>query len=146
MSSSLDWNEFYYWIYSTVGGTNVLTDSLNVGNSSSESSHSYVINSQTWAGTQTFQYPPAAPSSNTLDILTNVWLSVSFDNETNPSVYAPIGSFFAMGQFAPYATRGLPVGMDASNNMYVYFPMPFPSRAVVQLISQRSAGHDQHLF
>ena len=90
------------------------------------------------SGTQTFQYPPAAPTSNTLDILTNVWLAAYFDNETNPSVYAPVGSFFAMGQFAPYATRGLPVGMDAGNNMYVYFPMPFASRAVVQLISQRS--------
>ena len=139
VSSSLDWNEFYYWIYSTVGGTNVLTDSLNVGNSASESAHSYVISSQTWSGTQTFQYPPAAPSTNTSDLLTNLWLAVSFDNETNPSVYAPIGSFFAMGQFAPYSTRGLPVGMDASNNMYVYFPMPFASRALVQLISQRSA-------
>jgi Protein of unknown function (DUF2961) len=139
VSSSLDWNEFYYWIYSTVGGTNVLTDSMNVGNSASESAHTYTINSQTWSGTQTFQYPPAAPSSNTLDLLTNLWLAVSFDNETKPSVYAPIGSFFAMGQFASYSTRGLPVGMDASNNMYVYFPMPFASRAVVQLISQRSA-------
>lgn len=138
VSSSLDWNEFYYWLYSTVGGTNVLTDSLNVGNASSESSHGYVINSQTWAGTQTFQYPPAAPSGNTLDILTNVWLSASFDNETNPSVYAPIGSFFAMGQFAPYPARGLPAGMDSSNNMYIYFPMPFAGRALVQLISQRS--------
>ena len=140
MSSSLDWNEFYYWIYSTVGGTNALTDSLNVGSSLSEFSHSYVINSQTWAGTQTFQYPPPAPSGSTLDILTNVWLSVAFDNETNPSVYAPIGSFFAMGQFAPYPTRGLPAGMDASNNMYVYFPMPFRGRAVLQLINQRSVA------
>jgi hypothetical protein len=138
VSSSLDWNEFYYWMYSTVAGTNVLTDLLNVGNSASEISHSYVINSQTWTGTQTFQYPPAAPTSNASDILTNVWLAVYFDNETDPSVYAPVGSFFAMGQFAPYAARGLPVGMDASTNMYVYFPMPFPSRAVVQLISQRS--------
>jgi hypothetical protein len=139
VSSSLDWNEFYYWIYSTVGGTNVLTDSLDVGNSASESAHSYVIGSQTWSGTQTFQYPPAAPSTNTSDLLTNLWLAVFFDNETNPSVYAPIGSFFAMGQFAAYSTRGLPVGMDASNNMYVYFPMPFASRALVQLISHRSA-------
>ncbi|HXD00578.1 MAG TPA: DUF2961 domain-containing protein [Verrucomicrobiae bacterium] len=139
VSSSLDWNEFYYWMYSTIGGTNVLTDSMNVGNTISENAHGYVISSQTWTGTQTFQYPPAAPSTNTLDLLTNLWLAVSYDNETNPGVYAPIGSFFAMGQFAPYATRGLPVGMDASNNMYVYFPMPFASRAVVQLVSQRAA-------
>jgi hypothetical protein len=139
VSSTLDWNEFYYWIYSTVGGTSMLTDLMNVGNTVSEGAHSYTISSQTWTGTQTFQYPPVAASSNALDMLTNVWLAAYFDNETNPSVYAPIGSFFAMGQFAPYATRGLPVGMDAGNNMYVYFPMPFAGRAVVQLSSRRTA-------
>ncbi len=139
VSSTLDWNEFYYWIYSTVGGTNILTDSVDVGNTASENAHFYTISSQTWSGTQTFQYPPPAPSTNTLDLLTNLWLAAYFDNETNPSVHAPIGSLFAMGQFASYSTRGLPVGMDASNNMYVYFPMPFASRAAVQLISRRSA-------
>jgi hypothetical protein len=139
VSSAQDWNEFYYWIYSDIGGTNALTDSLDVGNATSESAHGYFNAGQTWEGTRTLQYPPPPLSTNTVDLLTNLWLAAWFDNETNPSVYAPVGSFFAMGQFAPYNTLGLPVGMDASNNMYVYFPMPFASRAVVQLISRRSA-------
>ncbi len=140
VSSSQDWNEFYYWIYSSVGGTNALTDSLDVGNAASESAHGYFNAGQTWSGTRTLQYPPPPLSTNTVDLLTNLWLAAWFDNETNPSIYAPVGSFFAMGQFAPYSTRGLPVGMDASNNMYVYFPMPFASRALVQLINRRSSA------
>lgn len=140
VSSANDWNEFHYWAYcnSSVGSVSNLTDTLDVGNLASESSHDYVISNQTWSGTRTFQYPPPPPDPNVADQLTNLWLQISFDNETNPSVYAPIGSFFAMGQFAPYGTRGLPVGMDSNNTLYCYFPMPFARRAVVQLISSRS--------
>jgi hypothetical protein len=137
VSADVDWNEFHYWMYSQVNGTATQTDSLDVANSTSESSHQYVINAQTWTGTRTFEYPPAAPASNTADLLTNLWLRISFDGETNPSVSAPIGSFFAMGQFASYFTRALPVGMDASSNLYCYFPMPFARHANVQLVSQR---------
>ena len=81
-----------------------------------------------------------APSSDTnvVDILTNLWIKMAFDGETNASVFAPIGSFFAMGQFASYATRSLPVGMNSNNDLYCYFPMPFARHAVVQLISKRS--------
>ena len=75
---------------------------------------------------------------NVADMLTNLWIKIAFDGETNASVYAPIGSFFAMGQFASYATHSLPVGMDSNNDLYCYFPMPFGRHAVVQLISKRS--------
>lgn len=139
VSSDVDWNEFYYWTYSSVNGTNVLTDSMDVGNTISESGHSYVINAQTWEGTRTFQYPPAWIFPASTELLTNLWLSISFDDETNPSVLAPIGSFFAMGQFSSYFTRALPLGMDASSNLYCYFPMPFARRATVQLLSQRAS-------
>ena len=137
VSSDNDWNEFTYWAYSLVNGVTNLTDTLDVGNTASESNHNYVINTATWNGTRTFQYPPAAAPANTTDILTNLWLRISFDSEVSPSVYAPIGSFFAMGQFASYYTRALPVGMDASSNLYCYYPMPFARRATVQLVSQR---------
>lgn len=137
VSAAIDWNEFYYWAYSKVGGVDTLTDSLDVGNTTSESSHSYVINTQNWTGSNNFQYPPAA---NSADILNNVWLRIYWNSESTPSVYAPLGSFFAMGQFGSYGTRALPVGMDSSNNMYVYYPMPFASRAQVQLVSQRASA------
>ena len=57
VSSDLDWNEFYYWTYCVVGGSNEQTDALDVGNSSSESAHHYTITNQTWSGTRTFLYP-----------------------------------------------------------------------------------------
>ena len=56
VSSCNDWNEFYYWVYSKVGGQFGLTDQLDVGNTASESAHQYAITTQTWSGTRTFQY------------------------------------------------------------------------------------------
>ena len=138
VSSDVDWNEFYYWIYSTMDGTNRLTDELDVGSKGSERAHEYVIKEQGWSGDRTFQYPPAGPIFTSADLLTNLWLSISYDDDSKPGVFAPIGSFFAMGQFAPYPTRSLPVGMDGSSNLYCYFPMPFAHRARVQLLSQRA--------
>lgn len=138
VSSDNDWNEFTYWAYSQLGETTNLTDTLNVGNAASESSHRYVINKQTWTGARTFQYPAPADPGHVADLLTNLWLRISFDGEAHPSVLAPVGSFFAVGQFASYFTRSLPVGMDAGSNFYCYFPMPFARHATIQLVSRRS--------
>ncbi len=66
-------------------------------------------------------------------VLNNLWIRIYFDKEKTPSVDAPLGSFFAMGQFGSYPTHGLVAGMDTSNNMYMYLPMPFKSFAAVQL-------------
>jgi hypothetical protein len=141
VSSTNDWNEFYYWVYSKVGGSDTLTDSLDVGNATSESNHSYVINTATWNGTRTYQYPSSG--SDGLDILNNLWLKIYWDNEANPSVNAPLGSFFALGQFGiKIGVRALPVGIDANNYLYVYFPMPFASNARIQLVSQRTSSTD----
>ena len=140
VSSQIDWNEFYYWAYSTVSGTNRLTDSLDVGNTTSETSHSYSIaGGPAWSGSgNNWSYPLGTnqPSATVMDSLNNLWLKIAFDNEANASVYAPIGTFFGMGQFGPGNIKSLPVGMDADTNFYVYFPMPFTNRAVVQLVSQ----------
>jgi hypothetical protein len=80
------------------------------------------------------------------DILNNVWLRIYWDDETNPSVFAPLGAFFAIGRFGFYETRSLAVGIDASDNLYVYFPMPFEKRAVVQLVSQRTVRSDNIVY
>ncbi|HKW30544.1 MAG TPA: glycoside hydrolase family 172 protein, partial [Verrucomicrobiae bacterium] len=83
---------------------------------------------------------PSASNTNMADLLTNLWLKIAFDGERSPSVYAPIGSFFAMGQFAFYPTRSLPVGIDSNNDLYCFFPMPFARRAVIQMISHRAGS------
>jgi hypothetical protein len=59
-----------------------------------------------------------------------------------PSVNAPVGSLFGIGQFgAPQVqTRALPVGLGADGYLYLYFPMPFQTHATVQLSNSRSAA------
>ncbi|MDD5688208.1 MAG: DUF2961 domain-containing protein [Elusimicrobia bacterium] len=79
----------------------------------------------------------------TKDILNNLYLKIYWDNEIEPSVNAPLGTFFALGtcptlNFEPYPTRSLPLGKDANEYMYCYFPMPFESNAKIELVSQYS--------
>ena len=137
VSSDVDWNEFMYWAYSVVGDGRVQTDVLDVDNTTSEVAHQYTITNQTWSGTRTFTYP--APDSATTDILNNTWLQISWDNEATPSVNAPVGSLFGLGQFGSYGTRALMMGLDETNTLYLYFPMPFASHAHIDLVNQRSS-------
>lgn len=65
VGSTVDWNEFGYSVASTVNGTDVQTDRLDVGDLDDESAHRYAIDAQTWAGTRSFTYPPdLAPTDN----------------------------------------------------------------------------------
>jgi hypothetical protein len=135
VSAAIDWNEFAYWAYSDTPGGTALTDYLDVGNSVSESAHGYTIVTQTWNGTQRFTY-------DTTDLLNNLQLKILWDGETTPSVNAPLGSLFGIGQFgAPQVqTHALPVGLGADGYLYLYFPMPFQTHATVQLSNNRSAA------
>jgi hypothetical protein len=53
VSSNLDWNEFYYWIYCD----GVVTDEIDVGNLQSEYAHNYIITPLNWSGSLSSQYP-----------------------------------------------------------------------------------------
>ncbi len=131
ISSDIDWNEFYYWVNSTVGGAQVLTDSVDVGTSSSETAHSYSILGQTFSGTQTFYYQDDPAIAALLNSLT---IKMYWDGSTTPAVDSPLGSFFAIGQYGySKAPLTLMVGMDSSENLYMYFPMPFQSHAKITL-------------
>jgi hypothetical protein len=66
-------------------------------------------------------------------VLNGMRLQIRWDGEETPSVDAPLGSFFAMGEFGAYPTRALPAGMDESGAMYAFFPMPFEKSAAVDL-------------
>ena len=141
VDSDVDWNEFYYWIYCVTGSGNVLTDAIDVGRTSSELSHAYTINAQSWSGSQTSAYPPV--DSDIEEILRDVWIKCYWDNESAASVSAPIGSLFGFGHFTEgYEIRGLPLGIDNFNNMYVYFPMPFESRGIIELVNTGTMNID----
>ncbi len=138
VSSQNDWNEFTYWALSIVGNGSVQTDLLDVGNTTSEAAHNYSIKNQTWNNTRSFTYP--APDGNTTDILNNIWMRIYWDHETTPSVNAPLGSLFGMGQFGSYHTQALAMGMDETNTLYLYFPMPFQFHTRIDLVSQRTSA------
>ncbi len=138
VSSDADWSEFTYWIASVLGSGKVQTDTLDVGNTTSESVHKYSITNQTWTGSRNYTYPTT--DSATIDVLNNTWLQISWDNEAMPSVNAPIGSLFGLGQFGSYGTRALMMGLDESNWLYLYFPMPFASHAHITLVNKRSSA------
>ena len=127
VSSAMDWNEFYYWIYATVGGAAKQTDTLDVGNAASEQGHGYTIAGQTFAGARSFRYPGAQRGR----------LQIAWDDEPVPSVDSPVAEFFGTTGARNGRVRALPVGHDDGDG-YSYFPMPFGSSAVVTLRNEGS--------
>ncbi len=79
---------------------------------------------------------PGLEISGTADMLNHTWIQIYWDDEVSPSISAPLGSFFAMGQFGVYATRSLMLGLDEAGELYAYFPMPFQHRARIQLLNR----------
>ncbi|MDQ0058757.1 glycoside hydrolase family 172 protein [Paenibacillus harenae] len=79
--------------------------------------------------------PGVEPGADAGQILNKTRLRIYWDGDSKPAVDAPVGSFFAMGQFGAYATQSLPVGMEPDNTMYAYFPMPFEREARVELVN-----------
>lgn len=133
VSACLDWNEFYYWVYSQANGQSNLSDQLDVGNTASESAHQYTITNQTWHGTRTYQYY-VAPSGPFREILQKSRLVITWDDETTPAVDAPLALFFGAGT-GPARVQALPVGI-VNEKLYCYFPMPFATGARVQLVNE----------
>lgn len=66
----------------------------------------------------------------------DIWIQVYWDDQVSPSVSAPLGSFFAMGQFGVFPTRSLMLGQDDAGALYAYFPMPFQRRARIELLNR----------
>jgi hypothetical protein len=71
-------------------------------------------------------------------VLDDVWIRAYWDGAKSPNINAPIGSFFALGQFGSFPAHGLVAGMDSDNNLYMYLPMPFKSQAIIQLVDRGS--------
>ena len=142
VSATIDWNEFRYWVDSTVGGTVQRTDEVDVGTSAaamaSERAHQYVITGQTWTETpnQTDKPSntddPAILASN--DLLRTVMVRVTFDGRQ--TVQAPLGEFFGSG-LTEMPVNALFFHVDtAANGWYSsWWPMPFAARATVELVN-----------
>ena len=74
---------------------------------------------------------PAAPADR--DVLRALCLRITWDDETRPAVWAPLGDFFgAAPGFNPY--RSLPLGMTESG-FYSFWYMPFAKKARLELVN-----------
>lgn len=68
-------------------------------------------------------------------VLDQTWIKINWDGQSSAAVFAPLGSFFALGQFGASPAHGLVAGMNAGNTMYMYLPMPFQHSATIQLVN-----------
>ncbi|MDD5191590.1 MAG: DUF2961 domain-containing protein [Candidatus Nanoarchaeia archaeon] len=64
--------------------------------------------------------------------LENLWVSIYFDGEAQPSVYAPVGEFFGSG-LGEFNVSSIAIGMSFSGDYYCYFPMPFKNSVRIQI-------------
>lgn len=135
VSSDLDFNEFTYWVDDTIGNGVQRTDTLQIADTASESTHGYHIDGQTWHGERTFDYPLAPGELSALrtarTLLDGLRLRIHFDGAT--TVDAPLGEFFGTG-FALVPVRSLMFGIDPHSHTFsAWWPMPYASHAVVEL-------------
>jgi hypothetical protein len=130
------WNEAYYWI----SCNGVITDSLDVGTPASESAHSYTVNNLVFNFFSELNNRYDAPKpvkQKNRRLLDSVFIKIYFDNETTPSVLAPIGMFFATGVNDVTYMKSLPCG-NVNGEYYNYFSMPFWQNARIELENRSS--------
>jgi len=142
VSATIDWNEFTYWVDSVVGGKDVRTDTVNVGTSpqalASERAHQYVIVGQTWTGTPNQTDRPKDPQDRKVlasnELLRNVMVRITFDGRH--TVESPLGEFFGDG-LTEMQVKALFYRVDTGPNGWFtsWWPMPYASRATVQLVN-----------
>ena len=139
VSSDLDYNEFTYWVDSTVGGQPVRTDTVDLGpkHLADEAAHAYAIAGQTWQGDASTEcYPQTGgPSQEVLasnDILANARIRVTVDGQR--TVDAPLGEFFGSGQSdATVKALMTSMGQTLSNWFSAWWPMPYAFSVKVSL-------------
>ncbi len=135
-SSAIDWNAFYFWVFSRARGADLLTDTLDVGDTASEAAHAFAIAGETFSGERASVYPSseelAAP-------LRNLWIRMTWDGADAPSVEAPLGSFFASGDLGPGFVQGLAAGLHPDGIFYAYWPMPYEKHARIELFNKGTA-------
>ena len=140
VSSSSNFDEYYYWAYSNVSGQWQQTDSLDVGtgHASDEQAHGYVITNQNFHGNTTREFLPAtdepAAVAATDDIMENARLEISFDGQQTVDV--PLGQFFGSG-LGKWQIRSLFDGVDGGQGGWLssWWPMPYASSAVITLVN-----------
>ena len=154
------WNEYAYSVFSNFTDADFtnpereasdkktkalgyrLTDRMMVGEATSAAAHAYACSGVTWRGETSSKY--LARCADYVSMLTDIRIRMSWDDESVPSVDARLCEFFGQTEFGLENTersaigRSVPVGLDEDNQLYCYFPMPFRTKGVIELVSTRA--------
>jgi hypothetical protein len=82
--------------------------------------------------------------------------TITWDDQPHPSVLVPLGDFFCLGHSiaSPFASLPLTVSVNPDQRhrfggaaaLNCYFPMPFRTRAHVELVNENDVPHRQFFY
>jgi hypothetical protein len=141
------WNEFRY---QTVCDQ-IIIDELDINNINSQNSHQYtatglqnsIINEFTSKATARYQTPNNVKQKNN-QILESVYISIYFDDESTPSIKAPIGLFFGAGTNDAAFMNALLLG-NYQKTYFNYMTMPYWKNVKIELTNFSSIVIDSVL-
>jgi hypothetical protein len=94
-------------------------------------------------------------------VITHVWFTIAsgekyhlkelvlrmyWDNETTPSVEAPIGDFFGLGLGEYFTYQSLPLAVGSVKALNSFFPMPFQKKAKITVTNEGAQPVDACYF
>ena len=95
-------------------------------------------------------------TQNGPDLLRNVVIKIYWDGERTPSVLAPLGDFFCLGNGITASFQSLPFTssvreenenkFNSSAGLNCYLPMPFRKAARIELENQGPGWHHQYFY
>jgi len=80
-----------------------------------------------------------SPASTFAGLNKQIDIKVTWDNEKNPAIYAPLADFFGYA-FGTPSMQSLLLGSKKDRD-YCYFPMPFDKAAKVELVYRSPSGN-----
>lgn len=80
------------------------------------------------------RYDSLVTYGSNADFLKNIWLSITWDSDKEPSVMAPLGMFFGISE-GSYPYRSLPLGL-IGDMLYANWYMPFAEKAQLKLLNK----------
>ena len=151
VSSNIDINLYYLWMYSKIDGKYIRSDALDIGpnHTESESTHDFTIEGEAFQGNftdLTYETIAVLPDAwqkllddyyaNYVDVddyVQNTGIRVYYDNETTPSIDTDLGMFLGMGMYGLKEVRALTQGISQDGTFYFYMPMPYKEHIKVVL-------------
>jgi|LSQX01.1.fsa_nt_gb hypothetical protein len=138
-------------------------DQVMFGDGKDKEKHNYQENKTSAPVVSTYEYDPNTRIDDLTwqdiykdeDIINQVWIKITYKDQTGEAVYAPVSSFFGFGAYGMFETLGLMVGLKADGTMYCYYPMPFESGIKIELINlsnvdlnqvKVTVGYENNLF